>query len=249
MRAQIWSLRSVGLLALAAGCSEHRLTSAAFLQTERANTRPTSTHTTVVTPGAQGGWMVMAINPAMNKATYAGYAGREAGLSRPSSVVGRGIRLHVGTGPVDGALVRTVQFARTPLSELTALGFSTFIADRGSDAATPLLTIGIDLNGDDYVDDHLLFRPTPALGRWEKWDALRGGWQSLSGIGSPDARGIRTLAAYLSDKPQARLMSAITIGAWRASGDRPLVADVDQVVIGVGGKTTVFQFGAIRPRH
>jgi hypothetical protein len=156
----------------------------------------------------------------------------------------RGIRFVVGAGRADGALIRTERFAGIPLSELTALSFSTYVAQRGRENAAPFLTLAIDLDGDGFVDDQLQFRPAPALGRWETWDALNGGWWSNSGIGSPDAQGIRTLAAYRSAAPSARLASAITIGAWDIGGLRPLVADVDRVVIGVGSKRTTFQFGS-----
>jgi hypothetical protein len=80
------------------------------------------------------------------------------------------------------------------------------------------------------------------VGRWESWDALKGGWQSRSPIGSPDSHGVRTPASYIAAAPNARLASVLTVGAWRVNGNRPLVVTIDRFIIGTDGETREYQF-------
>ena len=234
-------LRPFGPLAIAAACAacgERYVTSPVALAPDVART--VAVATVVVGPGTDAGWTMQAHGA--SRALFAGPVSRD-GEGRGSLAVVRGARFQVGTGHADGALVRTEQFAGTPLSDLTALGFSTYVSQRGRADATPFLILAIDLDGDGYVDDHLMYRPAPALGVWQAWDALAGEWWSNSGIGSPDARGYRTLAGYRAAAPKARLASALTIGAWDVGGSAPLEAQVDQLVVGIGGRTTMFRFG------
>ena len=230
-------LRSLGIITLAAACGEPDVTSPAVRDAEIGTASVVSTEAVATTANSPLGWTMQAHGASQAAFGYAsdGRAGQRLGS--------QGTWLLVGTAPADGALIRTERFAGTPLAALTTLGFSTYVAQRGRDGATPIMTIAIDLNDDGYVDDQLLFRPTPALGRWESWDALNGGWWSNSDIGAPDSHGIRTIAAYLHAAPNARLVSALTIGAWDVGGTQALVVDVDEVVVGVSDRATKFRFG------
>jgi hypothetical protein len=236
---------AAALLSVGVGCTEPSPTLPAISSQEGAGARMPNANTIVVTRGAEAGWTLMAVGrPAVSQVTIAAPADERVMRAVPSKVGERGVRLHVGVGQTEGAFVRTLQFAGTPLADLTALSYRMFVVERGRDDVTPLLTLAIDLNGDGFVDDQLLFQPTAALGRWQTWDALHGDWQSNSRIGDPDARGMRSLAAYSAAAPNARLVSALTIGAWRVAGNRPLVAAIDDVAVGIHGRTTVFRFGS-----
>jgi len=240
MRIRILSSCVVATVITTLACAERRVTEPMAPRSDDPNALAPGTRIVEVTPDSRSGWAFISINTQASQVSFARLAAddRLEGLSASA----HGFRLRVGTGPVDGALVRTVQFAGTPLSELTTLRFNTLVLERGDPSTAPVMTIGVDVDGDGYVDDHLLFHPKASAGRWETWDALHGTWQSSSRVGSPDTQGNRSLAAYLADAPKARLMSAITVGAWRAAGSRPLVAYVDDVVVGVRDETTAFRF-------
>jgi hypothetical protein len=156
MRVPLSITASVALLGVLAACAEQSLTSPLPVGSSSARSR-----VTVVAPGEEMGWSLMAIGkPVVSEAIFAGLmkAGRSK-VSVPESD-GRGIRLSAGSGPLCAALVRTTRFAGTPLSELTALAFSTYVSPAEARMQLPLLTIGIDLDGNGTVDDHLLSRPS-----------------------------------------------------------------------------------------
>lgn len=196
-----------------------------------------------VSANGMAGWTLIATGKAgVSQAVIARAIERSGARPGDQFLDEPGVRLQVGTGPTEGALLRTEQYRGAPLASLSALSFSTFVRTRPSSRATPVLIIAVDLNNDGYVDDRLMYRPSPDLRQWETWDALHGAWLSRSSIGHPDAQGMRTLAAYSAAAPSARLIGDIKIGAWRVGGSERLSANVDNVTIGVGEKTTVFHF-------
>jgi hypothetical protein len=203
--------------------------------------------TVVASPCALARWVAQAVGDA--RAEFPDAGGGHAPRGDAGLPAARGIRLRVDTGQRNAAFARTEQFAGLALSELTALGFSTYVVRRGRADATPFLVLVIDRDGNGVPDDELRFTPTPALRRWQTWDALGGRWRRAwaHGGGAPGDPGeFRTLDAYRAVAPGARLVSAVTVGAWRVGGARPLVAAVDRVVVGAGGRTTVFEFAPAR---
>src|SRR5829696_9068003 len=127
MRVPLSRTASVALFGVLAACAEQSLTSPLAVGSSSARSR-----VTVVAPGEAAGWSLMAIGkPVVSEATFAGLT--KTGRSRVSvpESDGRGIRLSAGSGPLDGALIRTTRFAGTPLSKLTALAFSTYVSSRG----------------------------------------------------------------------------------------------------------------------
>lgn len=117
----------------------------------------------------------------------------------------------------------------TPLSAMTELGYSTFVAaNQGGQASA--LRLMVDLTGDGAytagVDDALVFEPVyqtgsypgdsvpnqcpgvpncVAIGSWQNWDAEAGGWwsQKSGSYGPP----LVTLTSYVAQHPTATLVT------------------------------------------
>lgn len=189
--------------------------------------------TVVVGPENAAGWTLR-----VGGSSAAGFEATPA-----DRLLGKGsVGFAIGTSPSDEVSLRNESLAGTRLAELKELRYSMRLSHLDPGAAAPFVMLPVDLNNDGFIDDHLLFRPTPALNSWQSWDALRGGWWSTSEIGAPDERGIRSLAAYVAAMPDARIASALVLGAWDTGGKARVVGSLDAVVIGVGGRRTTYDF-------
>ena len=109
-------------------------------------------------------------------------------------------RMQVGSNGDSYVIARDPNFNAVRLDQLTTLSYSTFVTAYGSGGQAPYLSLNLDLNNDNVVDDQIFFEPvyrdatffpsnpqaTLVLGTWQTWDALHGGWWSnntLAGAG------------------------------------------------------------------
>ena len=139
------------------------------------------------------------------------------------------------------------------LDDLTKITYATLV---GSPAVATELQFSIDLTAtDSYAGDQGRIVFDPALqstgvvspGIWQEWDALNGGWWA-----TPEAGALATecpaaspcsMAMIILRFPQIALHAqngAVTLSA-RASVT-PYTTHVDDLIIGVNGSTTVYDF-------
>jgi hypothetical protein len=135
------------------------------------------------------------------------------------------------------------------LADITALGYDTYTND---DTLVPALKIEIDPDGpgtsgvDDYAT--LNFEPysnnTVVPGEWQRWDVLTadaGVWlsgESGEGSISDPVTWDRLLELY----PDATIRFGFGVGVGSGWAAPNFVGNVDDLTIGVGGKTTRYNF-------
>lgn len=196
--------------------------------------------TVLVSPSCTTGWKLVAVRTARSE--IVDVAGQAAPSDTADPSYARGLRLAVDTGDLGATIARTSAFNGVALADLTSLRYRTYVAREGGGIGAPFLVLGIDLNGDGYVDDELRFFPHTRAHVWQSWNALDGGWWARSSQRPPVPSETQTWREYLARSPNARLASAITIGAWKLGGSRPFDATVAQLEIGIRGKTRTFVF-------
>jgi hypothetical protein len=141
----------------------------------------------------------------------------------------------------------------TPLSDLTALSYSSFLLDSGPQSVAPFIILEIDQNDDDISDDELVYQPaaqgTVVVNHWQTWDAATGNWWSLQGLaGMGTATAGKPLSAYIAAYPNSRIISVDQQGGLRVaagcvgSGWASFDGAFDAVVVGVNNVNTVFDF-------
>jgi hypothetical protein len=174
------------------------------------------------------------------------------------------VRLFTGTNGDQGAEIRSDEYRKTRLADLTALRYWTYDVQNNGQQ-WPYIILQLDLNGDQQVDDLIFFEPayqTPATGNpalpdqgptilnaWQQWNALVGGWWSANGIaGATPGTGVKSLSDYLAVQPNARIVNSPDgLGGVRlvhgfASATDVFDGNVDAVTIGVRGKTFIYDF-------
>ena len=106
----------------------------------------------------------------------------------------------VGEDGNNAAQLRNPNFAGTKLSDLTALGYSTYVTQDGSGGQAVYIILQVDTDGDAGIEDLLFFEPvyqsstffpsnpqgTLTTGTWQSWNALAGGWYSVFGTPARD---------------------------------------------------------------
>lgn len=151
-------------------------------------------------------------------------------------------------------------FDLTRLDALTALSYSTYVGASAGDQA-PYLILTLDSSGDTTADDRIFFEPeyqngyttsvpTQAAlvsGAWQTWNALSGGWWSLSTPGVGPGFDVKTIAHYLTVHPDARILNASSPGVRLVAGcGAPVWSSfsgaTDNLTIKVGAAETVFDF-------
>jgi hypothetical protein len=224
---------------------------------------PTNTQIEV-NPGNPSGWALRTTGtPLTASAQYVN------GPANPP--LGQGsVQFSVGANGDGAAEIRNTDYSGTKLSELTALSYSTYVQQGGSGGQAPYLILNIDLDNNGTVDDQLFFEPVyqsgtyggdtvpnqcgtnpfcVAVGQWQTWDALVGGWWSLNAgtFGPP----LTTLASYAAANPDAtivnssnglggvRIVTGFGAGAWDN-----FVGNADAFVIGVNCENTTYNFEA-----
>ena len=139
------------------------------------------------------------------------------------------------------------------LDELTELGFSTWATSSSADGKlVPSLALDVDHDGNGAADDTIHFEPAwqnpvdgnaalpdqgaVALGTWQSWDALAGGWWSESALdGSSRGSGVKALADYLAVAPEATIVFGVCLGLGGGLASDVLDGNVDAFTMGVSG--------------
>jgi hypothetical protein len=202
------------------------------------------------------------------------YAGATISLKNapPEPVLGKGsLEFSTPGDPVNIIRIRNSQYNYTLLSSITELSYTTYVQNRDNDFDDFFLVLQIDLNGDDLVDNPILFSSRyqtggyvggtipdqgPSLeGVWHSWDLLNGAWWLGPTPPYPFQGGpVFSLASYISQNPTARIINNAGVlgGGIRLSMGAPSgsvgVADpnfrgyVDDFKIGVNGVITVYDF-------
>jgi hypothetical protein len=213
-----------------------------------------------VTPNNLAGWQPQVIGqPATGSIAFVNGPG--------TPHCGRGsVQLRVGANGAGAVQLRNVGYNGVRLADLTALSYSTFVVQPGTDRQAPFLILDLDLDGNGTIDDQLIFEPVyqsetyspnnpqPEVtsGVWQTWDALHGSWWSVNGLaGATPGTGVKPLSAYLAAFPNARIVNSTAGGGLRVAAGfgspswNNFVGNVDCVTIGVrGGTTTTYDFEA-----
>lgn len=157
-------------------------------------------------------------------------------------------------------------YAFTPLTAFTELSYSTYVQDNFTGQA-PAIELAVDTTGDGIGDDRLVFEPVyqtgqhpgpaqngghVALGTWQRWDALIGGWWARSsGMAGPPTY---TLASYAASHPGARValissFGSLVLTAGGGNNWNHFVGFADALTIGVRGESKTFDFEACGDHH
>jgi Calx-beta domain len=212
----------------------------------------------LVWPPDQQGWVIQTSSTAT--------AGFVEGPATPPLGAGSG-QLSVGADGDAAAQFRQALFNGTPLSDLTALGYSTYTSIDGTAPAvgdqTAYVILNVDLDGDGTNDTLLFFEPeyqhgyTSAvpdqgdnvLNTWQTWDALHGGWWSTTGAaGANPGSDVKPLSDIIAAFPNARIHNSSTSGSLRlvagfgAGSWDNFAGNVDNVTVGVGAASSTYDF-------
>lgn len=152
--------------------------------------------------------------------------------------------------------IATYQFAGTPLSEITELGFSTYnpsVGNGGSNQRSAYLHFNVDFNGSDSWQGRLVFLPPTGQvqqNTWQTWDAIQGGsalWK-YSGSTWPvtgEAGSIaKTWSQILSDYPNVRIRVSdpwlgLRVGEPYNDG---YTENIDGFIFGTSSGTNIYNF-------
>jgi hypothetical protein len=173
------------------------------------------------------------------------------------------LQLAVGANGDSFEQVRLGTLNGVPLTDLRALSYSTYVSQTGSGGQAPYAHLLVDWDNNGSVDDQLFFEPvyqtgtyagdtvpnqgSVATNTWQTWNALVGGWWSLSAgtFGPP----LVTLTSYAAAHPGARIVNSgpaggfgIAVGCGAGAWNN-FVGNVDNVTVQVGtGESNVYNF-------
>jgi hypothetical protein len=224
----------------------------------------------VVSPANMNGWTFYTtdVNGAVGMGSGTDTAQMVTGPATPPLGTGSA-NLATGSGHGDeSAQMRTRDWAGTPLADLTALSYSTYVT-AWNGQQVPYLTIWVSTTGGSTYDDRLWFEPDyssagasnpnpftpqgpPALNQWQSWDALRGMWYNDNGPSGPGSNAI-TLATYLATYPNATIVNrdeslgGLRITTGFASDTDNFNAYVDNFTVGTAAGTTTYDFETPEP--
>ena len=213
--------------------------------------------TVVVRDSALNGWTPLSSNCAAAAPT--GSQAMETGPGTPPQPVGsREFRVGSSSQSAEGFGSQAYQFVY--LQTLTELRYHAYVEPRtGQTDQAPYLTITVDVDGDNSGDDLLLFEPmnqntvgdpfvdqgAVRTERWQGWNALDGAWSSPLATSVTGAT-LLSMAQYRSLFPSARIVNfplgagiAAGVGC-REAGWAGFTGNVDNVRIGIGGDTTIY---------
>ena len=176
------------------------------------------------------------------------------------------LELSVGPNGAGAAQLRNKDYAGVALSDLTSLGYSTFVQQDGSGGQAPYIILHVDYDNNGTSDDLLFFEPIyqsavffPSnpqaplvVGAWQSWDALNGGWWSVNGTaGAGPGTDVKSLDDILAAEPDAtivntgtglggvRLVAGFGAGAWD-----DFVGNADCFTLGIDGDEVTYDFEA-----
>jgi hypothetical protein len=138
-----------------------------------------------------------------------------------------------GAGPLTYARLRSTRYHRTYLRDLSRLDY--YACDQSNNGQQwPFIVLEIDWNGDNVIDDELVFEPAyqnpveggacgagsaqgpEALNQWQFWDALRkeattgdyrACWWSVEDPAFPPGFTIRSLSQYIAAHYDAAIVN------------------------------------------
>jgi CSLREA domain-containing protein len=221
----------------------------------------TAQTTLVVYPPNQNGWVIDTSGTAT--ATFV------HGPATPPLGVGSG-QLSVGSDGESAAQFRQTNFNGTPLSDLTALSYSTYTSNDTTPQPvgdqTVYIIINTDRDGNGTLDTLLFFEPEyqhgytnavpdqgdNVLNTWQTWNARGGGWYAIDPAnGDPVFAGpgsnVEPLNNFITAFPAALIHNAssgsvrLVAGFGAGSWDN-FVGNVDNVNIGVNSTNTTYDF-------
>ena len=136
-----------------------------------------------------------------------------------------------GVGPLTYARLRSTRYHRTYLRDLTRLDYYA-CGVKNNGQQWPFIVLEIDWNGDNVIDDEIVFEPTyqnlidggacgtlsnqgpPLYNNWQFWDALRKAagsyracWWSVEDPAFPPGDVIRSLSDYITAHPNAAIVN------------------------------------------
>ena len=136
-----------------------------------------------------------------------------------------------GTGPLTYARLRSTRYNRTYLRDLSRLDYHA-CDHKNNGQQWPFIVLEIDWNGDNVIDDEIVFEPAyqnlaeggecggvsgqgpPVFDTWQFWDALRKDatgyhacWWSVEDPAFPPGDVIRSLSDYITAHPDAAIVN------------------------------------------
>ena len=127
---------------------------ASYLGIQNPLSVPVST-TQTVTPANSNGWTASA-----DTCNVPGVTATSSFVSGPATApLGDGsFRMQVGSNGDSYEITRNPNFSGVRLDQLTTLGYSTFVTAYGSGGQAPYMSLNLDINGNNVVDDRIAFR-------------------------------------------------------------------------------------------
>jgi hypothetical protein len=249
MRASFWALAASAALASMLGAAP-----------------PVAASPIVVSPSNMGNWAfdnrdgsdVIGANATATAAMVTGPGSPPLGVGSANLATGNG-----AVGGDGAAELRNTGYVGTLISQITALGYSTYMTQNNGQQF-PYLGLTINFTGGTSVDDIFFFEPpyqTPGSGnallpnqgatvlnQWQTWDALAGGWWDNNGMCNPGT-GVDSLANCLgSFYGSAVIVNAASgLGGVRfdvgfASGTDVFNGYVDNFTVGINNVNTTYDF-------
>ncbi len=171
-----------------------------------------------ITPSGLGSWATFtAGSPLTATASFVN------GPSVPPLGTGS-LRLTLGATGSGTSEVNNTDYDTVLLADVTELSYRTYrTVDGATGNKSIYLVLDVDLDGDFIIDDSIIFEPryqngsNPGLplqgalvnGTWQKWNALSGGWWSISGLaGLTSGAGVKPISVYLATYPNARIINS-----------------------------------------
>ncbi len=214
--------------------------------------------TVVVRDSALNGWTPLSSNCAAAAPT--GSQAMETGPGTPPQPVGSR-EFRVGASSQSAETFGSSAYQFVYMQTLSELRYHTYVEPRtGQTNQAPYLTIAVDVDGDNFGEDVLLFEPGsqndtgdafPDQGdvrtaRWQGWNAMTGAWSSPLAT-SVTGQAFLSLNDYRMLFPSARIVNQPLPGIQVGVGCREsdwvgFIGNVDNVRIGISGDTTTYNF-------
>lgn len=157
----------------------------------------------------------------------------------------------------------TDRYDGAALADLTTLQYSTYRDPQstGFVAGVAALNLRVDSNGDGLPDHYFVFEPYQSEGNgavqtgvWQTWDAIDGGaarwWVNTGGPTTCGQDNPCTWTQLLATYPTATIEEGLnfpgSLGVNQGSFNAGIVSNVDELIVGLDGDTTVYDFELIR---
>jgi PEP-CTERM motif len=201
----------------------------------------------LVDPANMGNWIFLEDN--------SGSSGAGSFVQGPGTApLGTGsAQLSVGDSNSGEILFNYGTLAGTPLSDITALSYQSYVVSSSSSAQSPALDFDINLAGATNYQGRLIFEPylavgTVTAGQWNTWNALTlaGWWFSKPSVFTNGCTGALpcTWAQVLADYPGVEINNdqGGGFGFKVGSGWTDFVGNVDDLTIDVSETDPTYNF-------